>query len=243
MHIWLSMPDFTIHLVNCVREELGTHFGDAEKNFIRNGVLDLFQRVAAQGKIRADQRASRGRRRSTTTDNPAYNIIVTWVDTPPASSNDYICYFVRTQGQSIIRRELRQTTVPEAQGLTTEINAQSISEVYIMDTANVRRQCQNEHLVLVVFHEFLHNRLEVTSAIAHPHDVHAEDPDGYGTAVSSLHVTGREHDDPTTVDDERFTIHTAARRDVVLTERFDIDLVYANLGNPVSQYIFIRPAT
>jgi len=237
------MPDFNIHLINYVREELGTHFGDAEKNFIRNGVLDLFQRVATQGKTHADARASRSRRRAGTSDNPVYNITVTWVDTPPASSVNYICYFVRTQGQSIIRRELRQTTVPEAQGLTTEINAQFISEVYVMDQVNVRRQCQNEHLVGVVFHEFLHNRLEMPSAIRHTHDVHAEDPHGYGTPVSSLHVTGREHDDPTTVDDERFTIQTGARREIVLTEEFDIDLVYANLGNPVNQYIFIRPSS
>lgn len=235
------MPDFNIHLVNYVREEFGTHFGDPEKSFIQSGVLDLFQRVATQGKIRADAAAARRRRRGAAATNPIYNINVTWVDTPPASSSHYVCYFVRTQGQSIIRRELHQTVVPEAQGLTTEINAQSISEVYVMDQNNVRRQCQNEQLVMVVFHEFLHNRLEVPSALTHRHDVHAEDPTGYGTPLSVLHMTGREHDDPTTVDDERFTILTGARSEVILTEAFDIDVVYASLGNAVNQYIFIRP--
>lgn len=232
------MPDFNIHLVNYVREELGTRFGDAEKNFIRNGVYDLFNRVATDGRTRADARR-RGRRGSIP-DNPVYNINVTWVDTPPVSSVNYICYFVRTHGQSIIRTQLRQSVVPEAQGLTTEINGQSISEVYVMEQNNVRRQCQNELFVSVVFHEFLHNRLEMTSAISHTHDIHAEDPDGYGSSRMSVIHAGPSHDDLTTVDDERYSILTASGSRIVLTERFDIDVVYANLGNPVSQYIHIR---
>lgn len=234
------MPDFNIHLVNYVNQELGTHFGDAEKNFIRNGVLDLFQRVATQGKIRADARPRRGRRSADPPDNPVYNITVTWVDVPPSTSNHYICYFLRTQRQSIIG-QLNSGVSPEAQGLTWEVTGQSISEVYIMQQTNIRMQCNNEHLVMVVFHEFLHNRLEMPSAIAHPHDVHAEDSTGYGTSSSHLHITGRESDDPATVDDERFTIRTAADRDIVLTEEFDIDTVYASLGTPVSQHIYVRP--
>lgn len=268
------MPDFNIHLVNYVREEFGTRFGDAEKNFIRNGVLDLFQRVATQGKARADARPRRGRRRAAAPDNPNYNIIVTWVNTPPASSDHYICYFVRTSQQSIVNpaarqqfrtmrpddtrqqeEEYMQGLHPQAQGLSIDIGGRCLSEVYIMDILNVRNMCNREHLVMFVFHEFLHNRLEIPTerpGYRGTHfDVHQEDPTGYGTGLSVVHFTGQDDDSATTVDDERFTIRTAEHRDdrlieghdVLLTNDVDIDRVYTSMGGPISQYIHVRTPT
>ena len=239
------MPDFNIHLVdyaNPAPEVARMHLNQPEKDFVRAGVLNLFQRVATEGKARADARPRRGAPRgSPPADNPVYNINVTWVNQPPASSGDYVCYFLRSQAQSIIRRLVR-TAVPEAQGLTTEYTSQSISEVYVMDQNDLRRQCFSEHLVLVVFHEFLHNRLEVPSGISVQHDVHAEDPTGYGTEHSSIRMTGVEADNPETIaDDERYLILTGQDHGVVLTEAFDIDVVYASLRQPISQHIYLRP--
>jgi hypothetical protein len=100
----------------------------------------------------------------------------------------------------------------------------------------------NEHIVAVVFHEFLHNRLEVPSSIAEQHVVHEEDPTGYGTPGSTQHMTGVQADDPATLgDDERYWIFTRDDHRIVLTPLFDIDVVYASLGIPISQYIFLRP--
>lgn len=239
------MPDFNIHLVDYANPAPAItrmHLNQPEKEFIRAGVLNLFQRIATEGKARADARPVRGRRRSSLPpDNPAYNIIVNWVNTPPSSSGDYICYFVRSQSQSIIHRLIRDA-VPEAQGLTTEYQSQSISEVYVMAQHDERRQANTEQLVQIVFHEFLHNRLEVPSGIRHRHDVHAEDPHGYGSESSSVLITGVQADDPETVgDDERYQILAHDRHAMILTDSFDIDVVYASLARPVSQHVYLRP--
>ncbi len=239
------MPDFNIILVDYANPaDPGSrmHLNQPEKDFIQAGVRNLFQRVATEGKARADANPPRrsGARRSPPPSNPVYNIIVSWSNQPPVSSNNYICYFLRTQSSSIIRR-LIHDVVPEAQGLTTEIGSQSISEVYVMDQTNIRRQLGNEQLVAVAFHEFLHNRLEVPGSISVHHDVHAEDPTGYGTPGTSERMTGIEADDPETVaDDERYQVITRQGRAVILTEEFDIDIVYASLAQPISQYIHLR---
>jgi hypothetical protein len=116
------MPDFNIHLIDYVVNEGGAHFGDADKNFILNGILNLFQRVASEGKSRADALPRGGAPSgSPPRINPVYNINVSWLTQPPASSPHFICYFLRTQSGSIIRR-LIHNAVPEAQGLTTEYN-------------------------------------------------------------------------------------------------------------------------
>ena len=214
------------------------HLNQPEKDFIRAGVLNLFQRVATEGKARADARPARGRGRQSA-DHPVYNINVSWSSQPPASSAHYICYFVRSHSQSIIRSLVREA-VPEAQGLTTEITSQSISEVYVMNTRDVRTQLGNEQLVTVVFHEFLHNRLKVPTSLTDPHDVHEEDPTGYGAPTSSARFI-RETDDPATIgQDERYRMEYEFDHEIELTESFDIDVVYASMGRPIPQYIHLR---